>query len=64
MKIDMIKDGHIRSVKPSKLQGYLDSGWRQLDSGLAEEVTATLKPPAKVKAAATAEDNTIEIKGE
>ena len=64
MKIDVTKDGYTRAIKPSKLQNYLDAGWQQSVSEPAEEIKATLKPPAKVKAAAIAEDNTIDTQGE
>lgn len=60
MKIDVIKDGHIRAIKPSKLQNYLDDGWKQLDSKTVEE-KIVLRPPAQVKAAVkSAEDDAIE----
>jgi hypothetical protein len=64
MKIDVAKDGYTRAIKPSKLQNYLDAGWKQSSSEPAEEIKAILKPPAKVKAATNAEDNTIDTQGE
>jgi hypothetical protein len=57
------KDNLERDIAESRLQEYMDAGWKQTATVQVEE-RIVLKPPAKVKAAVTAEDNTIETQGE
>jgi len=55
----------VRDIHKTKLQQYLSAGWSQSPEKLAEEVIASLKPPARVKAAVkSAEDDAIISKGE
>ena len=44
------KDGQERDIKPSKLAGYLEAGWKQSAQDLVKDTTSS-KPTVKASAA-------------
>lgn len=65
MKIQVIKDGQGREIKPTKLAEYLAAGWSQPGQEKVEEVSimAVLKPAAVAKAAVNQEPGNKTNKG-